>query len=219
METKLLSLGGFLTLGRGLNDVGEMLFCTLLGVREHFWPPLTGCQYEFSLSEPNIAEHHPAPPRVEVENRCSASGLTLCSSCLYVCICVCMCACLHVCAHLHTLVWNIYVCVFHKNAASPTHITKSVASRGQHFSVGIANQQESLFCQPLGTKDMGNTRPWAGQREAGGTNSHQQGCKQQRSYWPPWLSSLRSSPGLFPVQLVCTLLSCPLHGQQLSPGW
>lgn len=149
METKLLSLGGFLTLGRGLNDVGEMLFCTLFGVREHFWPPLTGCQYEFSLSEPNIAEHHPAPPRVEVENRCSASGLTLCSSCLYVCICVCMCACLHVCAHLHTLVWNIYVCVFHKDAASPTHITKKSTEERDLCS----QPRPTLFswdCKPAG---------------------------------------------------------------------
>lgn len=102
--------------------------------------------------------------------------------------------CMHLCVHTYTcggvcslvcLGWNacvcvcVYVCFPQRCNVTHTDNRKKkaqnrgtyVAIWGQHFSVGIANQQESPFCQPLGTKDMGNPRPWAGQIESGGTNS------------------------------------------------
>lgn len=90
----------------------------------------------------------------------------LLSVCMHLCVHVCVFACVRslVCLGVEYMC----VCVFHKDAASPTHITKkSTEERDLYsqpeFSVGIANQQESPFCQSLGTKDVGNTRPWAGQ--------------------------------------------------------
>lgn len=52
--------------------------------------------------------------------------MLLLSVCMHLCVYMCIhvwCVCLHVCAHLCAL-GGICVCVFHKYAVSPTHITK-----------------------------------------------------------------------------------------------